>query len=222
MISLKQIDFLYPGSDFRLQVPKLDISSGECVALIGASGSGKTTLLELIAGIHQPRSGQVTVADTELASLPDSARREFRLSQIGLVFQAFELLEYLTVRENLLLPYRLSSLVPMPADRATRLGNLANAMGIANRLQRYPEQLSQGERQRAAICRALVTLPQLILADEPTGNLDPDNKQRVLDLLLEQVRIRQATLVMVTHDQDLLAPFDRIIDMREFGQGAVE
>ena len=220
MIKLQQIDFSYPGSDFRLQVPRLDVADGECVAIIGASGSGKTTLLDLVAGIRQPGSGQVTVADTELASLPDRSRREFRLRHIGLIFQAFELLEYLTVRENLLLPYRLSSAVRMPADRAARLDALADSMGITKRLQRYPEQLSQGERQRAAICRALITLPQLILADEPTGNLDPDNKQRVLDLLLGQVRIRQATLVMVTHDQDLLAPFDRVIDMREFGQGA--
>jgi putative ABC transport system ATP-binding protein len=220
LIKLQQIDFRYPGSDFRLQVPQLDVAGGECVAIIGASGSGKTTLLDLVAGIRQPDSGRVTVADTELARLPDRARREFRLRHIGLIFQAFELLEYLTVRDNLLLPYRLSGVVPTPADRAARLNTLADSMGIAKRLHRYPEQLSQGERQRAAICRALITLPQLILADEPTGNLDPGNKQRVLDLLLEQVRIRQATLVMVTHDQGLLAPFDRVIDMREFGQGA--
>jgi len=222
LISLQQIDFRYPGSDFRLQVPQLTVAGGECVAIIGASGSGKTTLLDLIAGIRQPNSGRITVADTELASLPDRSRREFRLQHIGLIFQAFELLEYLTVRENLLLPYRLSSVAPMPADRSARLSTLADAMGIANRLQRYPEQLSQGERQRAAICRALITLPQLILADEPTGNLDPDNKQRVLDLLLQQVKIRQATLVMVTHDQDLLAPFDRVIDMRDFAPDAAK
>lgn len=194
----------------------MDVAAGERVAIVGASGSGKTTLLDLIAGIRSPATGTVTVAGNPLHDFADAARREFRSRQIGLIFQAFELLEYLTVRDNVLLPYRLGARLTMPGDAATRVARLASEMGIAGRLDRYPEQLSQGERQRAAICRALVTAPDLILADEPTGNLDPDNKQRVLELLLAQVSQRGATLVMVTHDHDLLAPFDRVLDMHEF------
>jgi putative ABC transport system ATP-binding protein len=214
LISIRELDFRYPHGEFRLQMPSLDISNGERVAVVGASGSGKTTLLDIMAGITAARAGELRVAGESLPGLSDAERRSFRIREIGLVFQSFELLEYLTVRDNVVLPCRLSGTVPLPD--AGRVDALADRMGIGSLLARYPAQLSQGERQRAAICRALVTGPGLILADEPTGNLDPDNKQRVLQLLLKQVADRGATLVMVTHDHDLLAPFDRVIDMREF------
>jgi putative ABC transport system ATP-binding protein len=216
MISIRNLDFRYPSGDFHLRVPGLDVTDGERVAVVGASGSGKTTLLDLVAGIRVPASGAVTVAGERLAALSDAARRRFRISRIGLIFQTFELLEYLTVRDNLLLPYRISAALRRDADTESRLDRLARDTGIAGWLRRYPDELSQGERQRAAICRALITSPALILADEPTGNLDPENKQLVLRLLLDQVAGHGATLVMVTHDHDLLGPFDRVVDMREF------
>jgi putative ABC transport system ATP-binding protein len=216
LIDIRQLDFRYPQGDFRLRVGELSVSDGERVAVVGASGSGKTTLLDIVAGIRLPATGEVTVAGQALPHLSDGARREFRIAHIGLIFQAFELLEYLTLRDNILLPFRIGPAMGRHPEPTARLERLALEMDIAARLDRYPGQLSQGERQRAAICRALVTAPELILADEPTGNLDPENKQRVLHLLLEQVAKRGATLVMVTHDHDLLAPFDRVIDMCEF------
>lgn len=215
MISVQDLDFRYPRGGFRLGVTALDVAAGERLAIVGASGSGKTTLLDLLAGIRVSGAGSVTVAGQEISRLPDAARRSFRLDRIGLIFQAFELLEYLTVRENLLLPFRISPALSQDAETGDRLIRLAEETGIAGRLHRYPDQLSQGERQRAAICRALIASPDLILADEPTGNLDPDNKRRVLELLLEQVENHGATLVMVTHDQDLLEPFDRVLEMRD-------
>ena len=215
MISVQDLDFRYPRGGFRLGVTALDVAAGERLAIVGASGSGKTTLLDLLAGIRVSGAGSVTVAGQEISRLPDAARRSFRLDRIGLIFQAFELLEYLTVRENLLLPFRISPALSQDAETGDRLIRLAEETGIAGRLHRYPDQLSQGERQRAAVCRALIASPDLILADEPTGNLDPDNKRRVLELLLEQVENHGATLVMVTHDQDLLEPFDRVLEMRD-------
>lgn len=216
MIDIRDLDFHYPRGGFRLRVPALGVAEGERVAVLGASGSGKTTLLNMVAGILAPAAGAVTVAGQDLSRLPDGARRRFRISRIGLIFQAFELLEYLTVRDNVLLPYRVSSSLRRDADTESRLDRLARDTGITDRLHRYPDELSQGERQRAAICRALITGPALILADEPTGNLDPENKQRVLQVLLEQVAGHGATLVMVTHDHALLDPFDRVLDMRGF------
>jgi putative ABC transport system ATP-binding protein len=216
LIRLSDLEFHYPQGDFRLRVPTLEVAAGERVAVVGASGSGKTTLLELLAGIRTPSRGRVEVAGAAIGELGETARRALRIRRIGLVFQAFELIEHLTVSDNLLLPFRVNPALPALDDPEARLGLLANETGLAHRLGHYPAQLSQGERQRAAICRALMVRPSLILADEPTGNLDPDNKQKVLALLLEQVAGHGATLIMVTHDHDLLAPFDRVIDMREF------
>jgi len=215
LISIRDLDFRYARGGFRLVVPDLNVAPGEKVVVVGASGSGKTTLLDLVAGIRIPAAGAVTVAGEKVSALSDAARRHFRVRHIGLIFQTFELLKYLTVRDNLLLPYRITPALKKAADTESRMNRLARDTGIADRLDRYPDQLSQGERQRTAICRALIASPLLILADEPTGNLDPENKQRVLALLLDQVAGHGATLVMVTHDYDLLEPFDRVVDMRE-------
>ncbi len=214
MISIKHLEFRYPRGGFRLRLAALDIAERERVAVVGASGSGKTTLLELIAGIRRPGAGVIEVAGQDLAVLTDRQRRGFRVRRVGLIFQAFELLDYLNVRDNIMLPYRISPDLEATDDTDPRLEQMTRDMGIIERLERFPHELSQGERQRVAICRALITAPDLILADEPTGNLDPDNKQRVLKLLLDQVERHAATLVMVTHDHDLLAPFDRVLDMR--------
>jgi putative ABC transport system ATP-binding protein len=215
LITLRDLEFRYPRGEFRLRLAALEIRERERVAVVGASGSGKTTLLDLIAGIQRPGAGAIEVAGQDLAVLTDRQRRGFRARRVGLIFQAFELLDYLTVRDNILLPYRISPELHFDAEAAARLDRLTGDMGISPQLDRFPQELSQGERQRVAICRALIAAPDLILADEPTGNLDPDNKQKVLKLLLDQVERHAATLVMVTHDHDLLAPFDRVLDMRE-------
>ena len=219
LIRIRDLDFAYPTGSFRLELSSLDITSGERLAIVGASGSGKTTLLDLMAGIRLPSSGSIQVLGTEITTMSDAERRAYRIRRVGLIFQAFELLDYLTVEDNVLLPYRLSAALPDLLAARARVDTLARDTQIRARLRRYPGQLSQGEQQRVAICRALITAPSLILADEPTGNLDPDNKQRVLNILLDQVSRHRATLVMVTHDHDLLERFDNVVDMRTFRTG---
>ena len=221
MIHLSDVRFHYPEGEFSIEIPSLDVEPGETVAVIGPSGSGKTTLLHLVAGITTPQFGRVVTHGIEFSGMGDAGRRDFRVRHVGLVFQEFELLEYLSVLDNILLPYRINPALRMSSVVRERARDLAREMGIADKLGRPPRRLSQGERQRVAVCRALVTEPGLLLADEPTGNLDPANKGRVLDLLLEQAGARGATLLVVTHDHDLLARFDRVIDFRDFYGDAV-
>lgn len=216
MISITNLHFSYPEGDFALAVPELTVTSGERVAIIGPSGSGKTTLLNLIAGIRTPQRGSISTAQSDVGGLDEAERRAFRIAHLGLVFQEFELLEYLTVLDNVLLPYRINGALRLTAEVRSRAEGLAEKVGIADKLKRFVDQLSQGERQRVAICRALVTEPELILADEPTGNLDPTNKDRVLDILFDYADERGTTLVAVTHDHDLLPRFERIVDFKEF------
>lgn len=220
MIRINGLKFDYGRSDFALSVPSLTIARGEKVAVIGPSGSGKTTLLNLIAGLLTPRQGEVCADLVSVSELGDAARRDFRATHIGFVFQDFELLDYLNVLDNILHPYRISGALRLNKAVRERATLLAAAMGIAEKLKRHANDLSQGEKQRAAICRALLPNPTLILADEATGNLDPDNKQRILDLLFERATAHHATLLAVTHDYELLARFDRIIDFKDFYQSA--
>ena len=216
MISISNLEFSYPSGDFRLAIPDLRIASGETVAFIGPSGSGKTTLLNLIAGIVTPGQGTVSCGDVIVGTLPDRRRREFRARHIGMVFQEFELLEYLTVLDNILLPYRITPALELTGAVRSRALALADQVGLADKADRYPDELSQGERQRIAVCRAVLPQPGLLLADEPTGNLDPANKMRVLDVLFAFARDQGSTLVAVTHDHDLLSHFDRTIDFKDY------
>ena len=186
MIELSDVRFRYPQGGFSLRVPELTIAAGERAAAIGPSGSGKTTLLNLISGIEAPAAGVVTTAGSRVDDLTPSARRAFRIKNIGFVFQEFLLLEYLNVLDNILYPYRLHPDLKLDAAARAQAASLADTLGLGAHLRRRPEQLSQGERQRVAIARALVTAPKLLLADEPTGNLDPVAKQKVVNLLLEQ------------------------------------
>jgi ABC-type lipoprotein export system ATPase subunit len=151
-----------------------------------------------------------------MTALGDAARRDFRVRHVGLVFQEFELLEYLSVLDNVLLPYRINASLRLDSHVRDRAVSLAERLGLGDLLARLPEKLSQGERQRAAVCRALVAGAPLILADEPTGNLDPENASRVLDLLFAVAKERGATLLTVTHDRDLLPRFERVIDVKSF------
>ena len=221
MIEVLDLDFRYADGDFILRVPRLSIDKASTVAMVGPSGCGKTTLLNLVAGIALPHAGSLTTNDVQVHSLSDRARRDFRIRHIGLVFQEFELLEYLSVFDNILLPYRINSSLELTSRVRDRARELARDVGIEDKLRRHPNKLSQGEKQRVAVCRALLTEPVLLLADEPTGNLDPGNKGRVLDILFDYAGRSGATLVTVTHDLDLVDRFSRVVDFRQFHeQGA--
>jgi ABC-type lipoprotein export system ATPase subunit len=216
IIQIADLEFRYGEGDFALLVPELVVERGERAAVIGPSGSGKTTLLNLIAGIATPQRGRVVTKGVEVTALDDSRRREFRIRNIGLVFQEFELLEHLSVLDNVLLPYRINPSLRLEPPVRQRAVSLAERVGVADKLGRFAHRLSQGEKQRAAVCRALIAEPELLLADEPTGNLDPTNKGRVLEILFDYAEEHGATLVTVTHDHDLLGRFGRVIDFKEF------
>lgn len=215
MIKLRNMVFEYPDSDFSLRAASLDIDPGQRAAVIGPSGSGKTTLLHIAAGILLPTGGSVRVANTEISRQDDAARRSFRIAIIGLIFQEFELLEYLTVRQNILLPYRINPALKLNSTARDQAAALAQSVGISKVLDRHPDRLSQGERQRVAICRALVTSPKIVLADEPTGNLDPKTSRTIVQVMLDQAAARGATVLMVTHDHSLIDRFDRVIDIED-------
>ena len=212
MISISDLRFRYPEGEFELKVPSLEVEPGETVAVIGPSGSGKTTLLHLMAGIRLPQEGRVL---TEVTELDDGARRDFRIRRVGMVFQEFELLEYLSVLDNILLPYRINGSLTLDREVRNRAASIAEQVGIADKLNRLSTKLSHGEKQRVAVCRALIAEPVLLLADEPTGNLDPTNTQKVLDILLDAAAATGATLVTVTHDHELLPRFNRSIDVMD-------
>ena len=213
-IRITGLKFQYPGKRaFEMSITDLQIASGECVAIVGPSGSGKTTLLSLVAGIQIPHEGDIFVGDSRINQLGETARRKFRLQQIGQVFQAFELLEYLSVFENVLLGSIIDPSVV--EDAHSRATELLASVGLSDKARSKPARLSHGERQRVAVCRAMLNHPDLILADEPTGNLDQVNKQNVVDLLIQQAKAEKSTLLMVTHDQSLLGAFDRVINFEE-------
>jgi len=219
MITVENLRFGYRSGGFRLSVPDLSLNDGERLAIVGPSGSGKTTLLNLIAGILTPESGRIHVAGTDVTQLSDVARRRFRASQIGFVFQDFALLDYLSARQNIFYPYRITPALRLDQEARDRAEALATACGIGDKLDRHPTALSQGEQQRVAICRALVTRPKLILSDEATGNLDPDSKARILDLLFEQAADAGAAVLAVTHDHELLPRFERVLDFTQYREG---
>ena len=216
MIEIQQLEFSYPNSTFDLQVAELRIDSPCAAAIVGPSGSGKTTLLHLMAGILSPHRGRIKVNDHAVSSMSDAARRRFRLQHVGLVFQNFELIEYLTVFDNVLLPCRIGDAISLTDEVRDRAQALLSAAGLEKQTRKSVTKLSQGERQRVAICRALLTRPPLLLADEPTGNLDPATSEQILELLLNTVHEQNATLVMVTHNHSLLHHFDRTIDFARF------
>jgi|AVFP01.1.fsa_nt_gi putative ABC transport system ATP-binding protein len=219
MLHVKDIYFTYQPGSFSLQIPHFSVGAGEKMAVIGPSGSGKTTLLSLVGGILSPDRGTISVNNVELSTLSDTARRNFRISTIGFIFQDFGLLDYLDVRDNILHPYRITGTLTLTKDVRDRSELLAERMGISDKLTRHPPELSHGERQRVAICRALLTRPKIILADEATGNLDPKNKLHIMNLLCESVEFEDATLLAVTHDQELLGQFDQVTDFQNWLTG---
>ena len=211
MIAIEQLTFHYSLSTFTLRVPRLSVADGQKVALVGPSGSGKTTLLHLIAGILLPDEGTIHVGDTQPALLSDAGRRAFRIATLGLVFQDFQLLDFLDVLENILLPFRINPALNLTAAVRERAGQLARETGLEPRLRHRPGSLSQGEKQRTALCRALITQPRYLLADEPTGNLDPATGEKIIDLMFELNRERRTTLMLVTHDESLSQRCNRVL-----------
>jgi putative ABC transport system ATP-binding protein len=185
----------------------LAITRGETVAVMGASGAGKSTLLALLAGLDEPSSGQVRLADCELTRLDEDGRAAVRARHVGFVFQSFHLVPSLTAVENVMLPLELAG----RSDARSAALEVLGRVGLAERVGHYPRQLSGGEQQRVAIARAFVTRPDVLFADEPTGNLDAATGERIMDLLFGLNGETGATLVLVTHDQTLAARCGRVI-----------
>ncbi len=194
-----------------LQPLDLVIPAGRSVAIVGPSGSGKSTLLGLMAGLDAPTTGEIRIDGTMITSLGEDALARLRGRLIGFVFQFFHLMPSLTAFENVLVPMELAG----ARDAAARATRLLQEVGLDARAHHYPSQLSGGEQQRVALARALANEPKVLLADEPTGNLDSNNGAHVIDLLFDVNRARGTTLVLVTHDRDLAAKADLQLVMRD-------
>jgi putative ABC transport system ATP-binding protein len=214
MIELRGVSKTVPsgtGSLTILHPIDLAIEAGRVVAITGPSGSGKSTLLGLLAGLDAPSSGQVILDGVDITQLGEDELAQLRGTRIGFVFQFFHLLPSLTAFENVLVPMEIAG-IPKAAPRAKEL---LEEVGLSDRAHHYPSQLSGGEQQRVAIARALANNPPILLADEPTGNLDSATGQSVIQLLLDVNRTRRTTLVLVTHDQELAAVADVVVALRD-------
>ena len=189
----------------------LEVSKGEFVAIVGQSGSGKSTLLHMLGAMDYPDSGTLTVDGEDVFSMNDDALAQYRRRKAGFVFQFFNLLPVMTAKENILIPLSLDG---QKADEAY-LNEIAETMGIADRLSHYPHQLSGGQQQRVAIARAMITKPAVILADEPTGNLDSASGNEILSLLKTTIKKYDQTLILITHDMNVAEKADRIITIKD-------
>jgi putative ABC transport system ATP-binding protein len=200
-----------------LQNVSLEMSQGELALLVGPSGSGKTTLLNLIAALDQPDSGEIIVGGSEITHLSRSAAARYRNQLVGFIFQSYNLLPQLTALENVLLP-----MLPKRRLDRRRAVELLDAVGLSNRISHRPSKLSGGEQQRVAIARAFANEPAIILADEPTGNLDDDNARKIAELLSSACRERGKSLILVTHDREMIRPVDRVFAMQDGSITAIE
>ena len=212
-ISCRALRKVYAGAEPVVALDGLDLEvpAGEFLALVGESGSGKSTLLHLVGGIDRPTSGEIGVAGRAIGTLPEKDLVLYRRREVGMVFQFFNLLPHLTVRENVELPRRLDG----GADAGERAATLLERVGLARRASAHPYELSGGEMQRVAIARALGTGARLLLADEPTGNLDSRNGHEVLTLLDEIRRERGVTLLLATHSAAAAARADRVVAVKD-------
>lgn len=212
-IALRDVHLSLGRGAARVHILKgisLDIAKGEAVGLVGPSGSGKSTLLMTMAGLERPDSGSVQIDGQDLAPLDEDSLARFRGARIGIVFQSFHLIPTMTALENVAVPLELAG-APDPFGRARAELDL---VGLGNRLDHYPAQLSGGEQQRVALARAVATDPAILVADEPTGNLDETTGQSIIDLMFRLKRERGSTLVLVTHDPGLAALCDRQVRLR--------
>ncbi len=216
MLTVSQLSKSYPSGEGRQVIfsdLSLTVNQGEVVALLGASGSGKTTLLNLLSGIDSPDSGNVIINDVDIHSLDENGRTLLRRHNLGFVFQFFNLIPTLTVAENIALPMQLVD--KAAADISDMVKNLLQKVGLAGTQNRYPETLSGGEQQRVAIARALAHQPKVLLADEPTGNLDEQTGETIIDLLNQLAREQQITMLIVTHSQQVAHSADRMLTLQQ-------
>lgn len=215
LLDLADLRKTLPGGRVLFDGLALSVAPGELVAIMGESGAGKSTLLNLVAGLDVPDRGAVLLEGTDLAALDEDARALLRREKIGFVFQAFHILPHLTLAQNVALP--LALLRARPMDALARARDLLDAVGLGGRAADYPGTLSGGELQRVAIARAIAHRPALLLADEPTGNLDPETAARVLALLVAQVRAVGAGGLLVTHSEVAAASADRVLRLTADG-----
>ena len=211
--------YTVPGGEAHtiLDVPEFTLDAGQQVALRGASGTGKTTFLNCIAGILRPDQGDIELAGQNIAVASEGQRDQLRARHIGYIFQTFNLLEGYTCLENVLLGMSFSGQAKIQAAAA-----ILKRVGLSDRMDYRPSELSVGQQQRVAVARALANRPQLVLADEPTGNLDPQNAREALQLIREVCKENQAALLLVSHDQAVLDQFEDSLDLAEINQAAKE
>jgi putative ABC transport system ATP-binding protein len=212
-VAMRAVDLSLGRGAARVHILRdvdLTIGKGEAVGIIGSSGSGKSTLLMIMAGLERPDKGEVEIDGVKLGALNEDALARFRGARIGIVFQSFHLIPTMTALENVSAPLELAGL----SDAAKRAGAELEQVGLGDRLSHYPAQLSGGEQQRVALARALAPRPSLLIADEPTGNLDETTGRAIIDMMFDLPARRGATLALVTHDATLASRCDRVIRMR--------
>ncbi len=211
ILETQNLSKIYPGAHdvIALNQVNLSLNKGEFVAIVGDSGSGKSTLLHMLSGVDQPTEGRVFIQDVDITALKENDLAVFRRRNIGIIYQFFNLIPNLTVERNILLPLLLDQRKPHPEY----FKEILETLGIQDKLNRFPKQLSGGEQQRVAIARSLITRPAVILADEPTGNLDRRNTEEIISLFRLINRSFQATIVLITHDEKVALSCQRVMTM---------
>lgn len=225
-VNLNQLIFKYPNTERgRLDIPSFQVKKGERIFLYGPSGAGKTTLLEILAGVLTPLSGSLKISDVEWTSLSQTQKDSHRADDIGYIFQSFNLIPYLSVRENISLPLHMSkkrrNKVPREKE-SQEIESLADRLGIKDLLDHKTTELSVGQQQRVAAARALIGHPQLILADEPTSALDFDHREKFLKLLFDICTEQNISVIFVSHDRTLQLLFDRVVALSDLNKASVK
>ena len=214
VLRCEQVSKIYgigEGKVVALEGVDLSVEKGEFVAIIGASGSGKSTLLHMLGGVDRPTSGRILVENTDISTLDEKQCSIFRRRKVGLVYQFYNLIPTLTIRKNILMPLLLDKKKPDPAF----FDQIVQSLGIQEKLDLLPNQLSGGQQQRAAIARSLIYRPAILLADEPTGNLDQKNSREIIDMLKLSNRSLKQTILLITHDEKIALEADRIVTIED-------